>query len=507
MELYRPQARADRVIAVSRLLLAVFGALALLLDPDLVHVPLGPPLAALSIYGVYALGPLILGRRAGSPTLRIAQLLIDFVIFCIVIGLTHGAVSPFFVFFIFWMFCAMLRFGTRGVVVAAVVTALVYVVLAVSQETIRSDPGYLLLRVVYLAVIALFLMHLARYQQRSGEELFALASWPRDVPPRLEELLAQNVRAAAELMGTARAAIALEEADEPWTTLAELRDGNLSVRRLGPEETAPSDAGARAVPVAGAELSGEMIFGSAEAWSSDQFALAEIAARLVSSQIEQFAAQEGMRRAAAGEERIRMARDLHDGLLQSLTGISLQMQTLIGKTSDPELGVRLRALQEVIAGEQRELRSMVTQLRPNPAVAEEVPFDVRLRALAERIASQWNVEIDVEVTPPSPPLRGNVAAEIYSLLNESLANAAKHAQAKHVRARVDVGPREVRIDVEDDGTGFPFTGTYDMAALQAERRGPLTLKERVAALGGHLVLESTPTGSKIEMRIEVTPSS
>ncbi|HEV2721858.1 MAG TPA: hypothetical protein VG323_17695, partial [Thermoanaerobaculia bacterium] len=204
MKSYRPQARADPVIAVSRLLLTVFGVLALLLDPDLVPVPLKPPLTVLSIYGVYALGALLLGRRADSPLLRIAQLVIDFVVFCIVIGVTHGAVSPFFLFFIFWMFCAMLRFGTRGVVVAAIATVVVYLVLAVSQKTIRSDPGYLVLRVTSLAVIALFLMHLARYQQRSGQELVALASWPRDVPQRLEELMAQNVRAAAELMGTPR---------------------------------------------------------------------------------------------------------------------------------------------------------------------------------------------------------------------------------------------------------------------------------------------------------------
>jgi signal transduction histidine kinase len=133
-----------------------------------------------------------------------------------------------------------------------------------------------------------------------------------------------------------------------------------------------------------------------------------------------------------------------------------------------------------------------------------VPLDVRLHALAERIASQWNVEVEVKVTPPAPALSGKVASEIYSLVNESLANAAKHARASHLRARVALDAREARITVEDDGTGFPFTGKYDMAKLQAELRGPRTLKERVAALGGDLVLESTPAGSRIEMRIQVT---
>ena len=510
MELYRPQARADRVIAVSRFLLAVFGSAALLLDPELIPVPLVPPLTVLTLYGVYALLLLLLGRRAASAGFRIAQLAADFVVFCIVIGVTHGAVSPFFVFFIFWMFCAMLRFGARGVIAAAVASALVYVILAVSQATIRSDPGYLLLRVTYLTVTALFLVYLARYQQRSGDELLALASWPRDVPARLDPLLAQNVRAAGALVEAARVTIVLEEEDEPWTTVAELRGGEVSVRTLPPGEQPETSAGERAVPVSGGTLSGRMAFSGGEAWSSDSFALAEIAARLVSSQLEQFAAQEGMRRAAAGEERIRMARDLHDGLLQSLTGVALQMQSLIKQTSDPALAQRLGALQEVIAGEQRELRSLVTQLRPQPGIVAEAPLDVRLAALAERIAGQWNVDVEVTVTPPSPALPGSVAADIYSLVNESLANAAKHAHAKHLKADVAVGDDAVCITVEDDGSGFPFIGRYDLEWLQAERRGPVTLKERVAAPSAGISSSSrqqAARGSRCASRGSSTPSS
>lgn len=503
MKRYLPQARADRVIAVSRFLLALSGAVALVLDPELIPVPLAPPVIVLTSYGTYALVLLLLGERLGSPRSRIAQLAVDFVVFCTVIGVTRGAVSPFFVFFIFWLFCATLRFGARGAIAAAILTALVYVVLAVSQEEIRSDPGYLLLRLSYLAVITLFLLHLARYQQRSGEELLALASWPREVPPRLDAVLTQNVQCAADLMSSPHATIVLEDADEPWTTVAERRGGETSVRALPPGEQLPLPAETHEVPVSGGTLSGRMVFAGVESWSADDDALAEIAARLVSSQLEQFAAQEAMRRAAVGDERMRMARDLHDGLLQTLTGVSLQMQTLITQAHDAALSQRLRALQEVIANEQRELRLLVTQLRPQTGIETEVPLDARLQALAERIESQWNVAVAVTVTPPSPALPGSTAAQIYSLVNESLANAAKHARATHLRAAVTVAGGEARIDVEDDGTGFPFTGKYDLPRLQAELRGPRTLKERVAALGGHLVLESTPSGSRIEMRIAV----
>src|SRR4029079_7043603 len=299
MERYQPQARADRVIAVSRFLLALFATVALLLDPDLIPVPLAPPLTVLTLYGVYALLVMVLGRHAGTPRRRILELVLDFAVFCVVITVTHGAISPFFVFFVFWMFSALLRFGARGVIAAALATALVYIVLAVSQQTIRSDPGYLLLRITYLAVIALFLLHFARYQQRSGDELLALASWPREVPAKLDALLTQNVRSAAALMNMPRVTLVLEDTEEPWTTVAELRDGDVSVRTLPPGEQPERAADESAVPVSGGTLSGTMAFSGVEAWSSDSAALAEIAARLVSSQLEQSAAQEGMRRAAA----------------------------------------------------------------------------------------------------------------------------------------------------------------------------------------------------------------
>jgi signal transduction histidine kinase len=254
-------------------------------------------------------------------------------------------------------------------------------------------------------------------------------------------------------------------------------------------------------PLTGDALSGRIFFTGRHDWSSDDLALAGIAARLFSAQLDQFAVQEQMRRTAVGEERIRVARDLHDGLLQSLTGVALQIQTLLQATNDDSLRERLSAVQEIIAMDQRELRSFVSQLRPQSAGVIEPPLSARLRSLAERMSKQWSVDIEVSVDPPTPALPSFVASEVYSLVNESLANAAKHAAAAHIRAAVTVDGREVRIVVEDDGDGFPFEGTYDLARLDAEHRGPVTLKERIASLGGDLLLRTTPEGSRIEMRV------
>ena len=71
------------------------------------------------------------------------------------------------------------------------------------------------------------------------------------------------------------------------------------------------------------------------------------------------------------------------------------------------------------------------------------------------------------------------------------------------RSRVD---GQVRITVADNGRGFPFRGDYDHAALTALRLGPVTLKERVAALGGTLAIASTESGARLEIALPLEPA-
>lgn len=74
-------------------------------------------------------------------------------------------------------------------------------------------------------------------------------------------------------------------------------------------------------------------------------------------------------------------------------------------------------------------------------------------------------------------------------------------------ARVELAMEEghVRMSVGDDGRGFPFRGRCDLPALTRMRQGPVTLRERVGALGGSLVLESTENGAQLEITIPLTP--
>jgi len=94
-----------------------------------------------------------------------------------------------------------------------------------------------------------------------------------------------------------------------------------------------------------------------------------------------------------------------------------------------------------------------------------------------------------------------LAGEIYSLVSEAVANAAKHAEAKQIVARVEIEVEDIVMSIDDDGRGFPFVGVFTLEELNEQKRGPVTLKERVASLDGSLVLYSTDEGARIEIRI------
>lgn len=95
-----------------------------------------------------------------------------------------------------------------------------------------------------------------------------------------------------------------------------------------------------------------------------------------------------------------------------------------------------------------------------------------------------------------------MAGEIYNLVSEAVANAAKHAHATNIEATLRSSPDgRIEIVVTDDGRGFPFEAEHDLQALNELRRGPVTLKERVASLGGDLLLRSSSEGAMLRIRV------
>jgi signal transduction histidine kinase len=95
-----------------------------------------------------------------------------------------------------------------------------------------------------------------------------------------------------------------------------------------------------------------------------------------------------------------------------------------------------------------------------------------------------------------------MAAELLQIVREALNNVRKHSKASRVSISIETSGDELGITVNDDGSGFPFSGAYTLDELDMLRLGPLSIKRRVRTLGGDLVLESRPpAGTNLKINI------
>jgi len=191
---------------------------------------------------------------------------------------------------------------------------------------------------------------------------------------------------------------------------------------------------------------------------------------------------------AGDEERRRLERDLHDGAQQRLLSLGLALQLARAK-----LGPDANGALATIAEAEGELRAALDELRElargiHPAVLTEQGLGAALRSLAQRSPVPVTI-VDV----PDERLAGPAEAAAYFLVSEALANAAKHADATHVRVRVTHVDGRVLVDVEDDGVG---------GADPARGSGLRGLADRVVALDGELGVESSP-GSGTHVHAEI----
>lgn len=210
------------------------------------------------------------------------------------------------------------------------------------------------------------------------------------------------------------------------------------------------------------------------------------------------------RRGDALDERARIARDLHDGILQSLTAAALQLgvaSRLIER--DPAAArARVRQVEALVLEQQRELRAWVEATRI-PDADPPVPAHELARSLNDvcrRAEWQWRLHIARNL-PSDGDLSLGLAQEIRRLVQESLANAGKHARANAVRLGVRLHPESVSVEIEDDGLGFPFHGELDLAELARRDVGPLSIRQRVAALAGTLTVTSSWSGARLAIEL------
>jgi PAS domain S-box-containing protein len=211
---------------------------------------------------------------------------------------------------------------------------------------------------------------------------------------------------------------------------------------------------------------------------------------------------------AAARERTRLARDLHDSVLQSLAVAGLNLEAAIqGLKVDPEVAnEQLYGVQDLLVREQRELRSFIDELKLATLVPGEMDFKFGylLQQLAKTVEQQWHLRVELKMDGFDGQVPAVLAREIYQIIREGLVNAARHAHASVVQVDLQADDHDARLTVSDNGCGFPFRGHYDHATLTSTGLGPAVIKSRVASLGGVLNIDSSESGARLEVTLPLS---
>jgi signal transduction histidine kinase len=234
----------------------------------------------------------------------------------------------------------------------------------------------------------------------------------------------------------------------------------------------------------------------------DDLWLAQILARQISSSLEQASLAERLEETRLSEARGRVARDLHDGLLQSLTAAMLRL-TAIGRVLDEATRGRLEGVQTMIGDEARRLREFIQHLT---SVAPEAAMDAlpdRLESLRQHIERDWDLHVDLSMQDLQR-IPDGVAHDVYFLVREALINVARHAGASRARTTIAVDADRLHITVSDNGHGFPFEGRRDGVSLAATNLAPRMLYERTRRLGGRLVVDSGAKGARLDIEVPLS---
>jgi signal transduction histidine kinase len=189
---------------------------------------------------------------------------------------------------------------------------------------------------------------------------------------------------------------------------------------------------------------------------------------------------------AVAEERARVAREIHDGLAQYLFAISAHA-SMLENGADP--ATTIPAIKAAALAAQQEARYAILALS---SASGRAPFDAALRRYVDFLTADGELEVELEIDP-AITLGPDEQIELFRIVQEGLANARKHADARHAWVKIGERAGERFVALRDDGTGFD-------TAEDATGQGLGNMRERAASIGGALTLRSAPgAGTSLEV--------
>jgi signal transduction histidine kinase len=221
----------------------------------------------------------------------------------------------------------------------------------------------------------------------------------------------------------------------------------------------------------------------------------------IAIEIENNLLREKLHDSAAAKERMRLARDLHDGVLQGLAAATMHLR-FDGFSVPAELHAKLKMVRSLLTEESARVRSFVDGVRDKPLTGGIVDLNHELEKRVERLRDQWVCEIVYSASAEEVPVPLSTASAMRDLLSESVSNAVRHGRATKVEAGLSRAGGRVLLQIKDNGNGFDnLSGSFTLEDLTASGAGPLSIRSRVDDLGGTFFLTSSGEGADIRVEL------
>ncbi|PYX39610.1 MAG: hypothetical protein DMG81_09020 [Acidobacteria bacterium] len=209
-----------------------------------------------------------------------------------------------------------------------------------------------------------------------------------------------------------------------------------------------------------------------------------------------------LRQRAGAVERARVARELHDGAVQSLIAVEMQVDVVRRQSAaqSSPLTEELARIQGLLREEVLKLRELMQQMKSLDVDSSN--FLRFLEDTVERFQRETGIgaRFVSEVEETHMPQR--VCRELVRIVQEALVNVRKHSGAREALVRFGADVTHWKMTIEDNGRGFPFAGRFSLADLEAMGKGPMVIRERVRLIEGELTIESNPgRGARIEITV------
>ena len=549
--------RSERVIAISRLILAFSGLGIVLMDP---RPPVYSKTALYTILGAYITYSAVLlwlftNRGLHSRTTSKPILVADIAWYTLIVGLSEGSTSPFFPFYLFAVCSAAIRWGIRTTIRVALSSAFLYLASILIVRRLALGPDFTLhsahlLRPIYLVLIGYLVGLIGEHELSAKRRLIELIAMQQEVGRSRSQLytLARLFRRIFRFFGADYVLLQIRPPSGPdidWE--GERKPGHRLVLRGIPASSWTADAAGpfsyrvshafgnwgrrvemfgagthRPVPVPESRapgflarsrtrsllstpvwsqggFRGRLLLGRTRMnFSKEELAFCETLVAQAAVILDNVVLQQKAEELAVAEERARIARDVHDGFVQSLASIDVGIEVCrrLERKDPAKLSSELEELQRTVKQGYAEARRYLDRLRRRQPQGPDV--ETAVRDLVREFRERGDIEVDLHADAEGIASRDGVGFELLQIVREGLSNIVRHAGAEHASVSVSATNGSVELVIRDDGRGFPTAGRNgDELPLSS---APWSIRERVQSLGGSLQLTSR-AGSGSEIRI------